>query len=136
MCNQIRVDIYTTRHLGHRGCISGSGENDIGNFFASYFLHKDKILLTHRRSSKYNYGQESRIGTPKYSDVSKGKIPKFSAGKRGTNLGRAREGGKYPTPTTSWRSGKKVVIGRKVGMTLTTPHSRVKFETLKVPASA
>ena len=32
--------------------------NDPGNFFASSFLHKEKIPLTHRRSSKYDDDRE------------------------------------------------------------------------------
>ena len=31
MRNTIRVDISATRHLGHRGCICGIGENDALN---------------------------------------------------------------------------------------------------------
>ena len=90
--NPIRMDISTTRRLGHGRCIFGSGKNDPGNLFASYFLQKYKIPLTHLRISKYYAGQEIRIGTPESSDVRKVKIPKFSAGKRGTNLG--RDGGR------------------------------------------
>ena len=70
MNNPIRVDIYTTRHLGHRGCIHRSGEDTPGNIFASYYLWKEKTPLTHHRSSKYDTGQEIHIGTPEASDVS------------------------------------------------------------------
>ena len=59
-----------------------------GKLFASYFLHKDKILLAHCRSSEYNDGQEIWIGTPESSDISEGRIHKFSAEKHITNLGR------------------------------------------------
>ena len=55
------------------------------NLFASYFSQKDKIPLTHRMISKYDAGQEIWIGTPESSDISKGKSPKLSVGKRRTN---------------------------------------------------
>ena len=38
------VDVSTTRHLGHGGCVCGSGEDDQGNLFASSFLQKEKSL--------------------------------------------------------------------------------------------
>ena len=44
MCNPSRVDISTTRHLGHGGCVHGIGKNDSENIFASYFLRKEKNL--------------------------------------------------------------------------------------------
>ena len=50
-----------------------------------FFRYKNP--LTHRRSSKYNSGQESRIGTPESSDISKIKVPKFPESKRGDDLG-------------------------------------------------
>ena len=85
--NPIRVDISTTRHLGYRGRIFWIGEYDTGNLFASSFLRKDKIPLTHRRRSKYDASQEIRIGDPESSDISKIEVPKFSSKKRGDNLG-------------------------------------------------
>ena len=45
--------------------------------------------------SKYNAGQEIRIGTPESSDFKKLKVPKFSAGKRGNNSGRDSIDGNY-----------------------------------------
>ena len=83
----IIVDISTTRHLGHGGCISGSGEDDPENFSPLYFLQKDKIHLTHHRRSKYNDGQEIRIRTHESSDISERKLPKVSAIKRGADSG-------------------------------------------------
>ena len=59
----------------------------MGNLFASYFLWKDKILLTHSRISSYNAGQEILIGTPESIDAIKIKVTKFSASKRGFDLG-------------------------------------------------
>ena len=50
--DQIRVDISTTRHLGYGGRVCGSGKDDLGNLFASFFLRKNKTPLTHCRSSK------------------------------------------------------------------------------------
>ena len=52
----IRVDISTTRHLGYGGRIFGSGVDDPGKKFASSFLRKDKIPLTHRRIYNYSSG--------------------------------------------------------------------------------
>ena len=82
------MGIYTITHLEHGGAIVEVEKMIRETFFASYFLHKDKIHLTHHRSSKYDAGQEIRIGTPEYSDVSKTKVPNFSASKCGTNSGR------------------------------------------------
>ena len=79
------MDVSKTRHLGHGGCVCGSGEYSKGNLFASSFLRKDKNHLTHCSISKYNAGQETRIETPEFSGTSKGKVPKLSAGKRVTN---------------------------------------------------
>ena len=56
-CDPIRVSISTTRHLGYRGFFWGSGEDDPGNLFASSFLRKETIPLTHLSRSKYNAGQ-------------------------------------------------------------------------------
>ena len=58
MRNPIIVDVYTTRHLVHSGYVRGSVEDALGNLFVSYSLWKDKIPLTHRRSSKYDARQE------------------------------------------------------------------------------
>ena len=85
MCNPIIVDISTTRHLGHGGCVRGSVENDSGNLFASSFLRKDKNPLPHRRKSRYDANQDGRTGTPESSDVSKVEIPKLSVGKQVTD---------------------------------------------------
>ena len=83
--NPIKVDIYTTHHLGHGGCVHGSGENDLGNLFASSFPHKDKKPLTHRRNYKYDSNQGVWTGPPEPSDVSEGEIPKLSVGNHGTD---------------------------------------------------
>ena len=73
------------RHLGHGGRVRGSGEDDLGNLFASYFPWKDKTPLTHSRNYKYDANQDGRTGTPESSGISKVKIPKLSAGKRGND---------------------------------------------------
>ena len=86
MCNRTRVDISATRHLGNGGCYCESSEDASGKLFASYFLRKEKNPLTHRRSSKYDVGQEIRTGTTESSDIGEVTIPKFSAGKTGTDL--------------------------------------------------
>ena len=74
----IRMDIHITRHLGYGRDICGSVEGCPGNLFALYFILKDKIPLDHCRISKYNASQESPIGTPKSSNISKKEAPKFS----------------------------------------------------------
>ena len=53
--------------------------NDPGNFSASSFLQRERIPLTHRRSSKNDTGQKIKVGTPESSDVRKRKVPKFSS---------------------------------------------------------
>ena len=75
-CNTIRVDISTTRHLGHMGRVRRSGENNSVNHFASSFLRKDENPLTHSRISKYDASQQIRTVTSESSDVIKGEIPK------------------------------------------------------------
>ena len=37
-------DIYSTRHLGHGGCVLRSEEDASGNSFASSFIWKEKTL--------------------------------------------------------------------------------------------
>ena len=90
--------------MGHEGCVHGSRENDSGKLFALYFLQKDKIPVTHSNNSKYDADQDERTGTPKYSDVREGEVPKLLAGKRGTNL--ERDGGRsilqLRPPTDDW----------------------------------
>ena len=105
MRNPIIVDISRMRHLRHGGGgVCGSVEDALGKLVTSYFLCKEKIPITHRRRSKYDTGQEIRIVTPESSGVSKIKVPKFSAGKRGTNLGRDVGRVHSPMPTTFWCS--------------------------------
>ena len=70
-CNPIRVDIYSTRHLVHRRCIRGSGEDNSENIIASSFLRKYKNPLTHCRSSRYDADQVVWTGTSESSDFSK-----------------------------------------------------------------
>ena len=41
-CNPIRMDISSTRHLGHMIFVRGSGEDDSRNLFVSSFLRKDE----------------------------------------------------------------------------------------------
>ena len=93
MCNPIRVYISPTRHMGHGRRVRESGENDLGNLFASSFLRKDENPLIHRTRSKYNSGQEICTGTSESSDIIKGEILKLLVGERGTGLGRDRVGG-------------------------------------------
>ena len=79
-------------HLVHGGCVRRSGKEDSGKYFASSFLHKYKNPLTHYRSSTYDDNQDGRTGTPEFSEISKGEVPKLSAGKRITDS--VRDGGK------------------------------------------
>ena len=85
MCNPIRVDISTLRHLGHGRCIRGGGENDSGNLFSFSFLRKDKNPLTHLRNSKYDDDQGGQTWPHESSDISEGEISKLPAGKHGTD---------------------------------------------------
>ena len=125
MRDPIIVDISTMRHLVYGGRICGSGEDDPGNLFASSFLRKEKITITHCRISKCAAGRESRIGDPDSSDTRKLEVSKFSVIKSGSNLGRGGGGGNSAVLITFWCSGKKGVTGRKTAMTQMTPNSRV-----------
>ena len=71
------------------------------------FSSERKIPLTHLRSSKYNAVQEIWIESTEYSDISKVKVSKFSAGKRGTNSGRDGERGIIQLPSHYGAQGKK-----------------------------
>ena len=110
------MDIPATRHLGHSRFVCGSGEDDLVNLFASYFLRKEKHF-THRRSSNYNAGQDGWTGTPESSGVRKVEVHKLSAGKRVDNSipDRGGGGGHSPTPTSYGRSWGKGMTGRKNG---------------------
>ena len=87
MHDPIREDISTTRHLGHGGAFAGV-ENMIWETFLPHIFSKKQIPLTHRRISKYHFGQEILVGTPESSDVRKIKLLKFSVSKWGTNFDR------------------------------------------------
>ena len=76
-CNPIRMYIYSTRHLGHRRRVRGSGEDYSRTIFASSFLHKYENPFLYCRRSKYNYGQEIWTGTLESSDVILGKVLKI-----------------------------------------------------------
>ena len=91
-------------HLGHGGCVCGSGEYGSGNLFASSFLQKDKNPLTNCRRYKYDADQDGRTGTPESSGVSKVKVPKPSAEKHRTDSGRDRDRGilQRRPPTDYW----------------------------------
>ena len=119
------MDIYATCHLGYRGCVDGSGEDDLGNLFVSSFPNKDKNPLTHRKSSNYDENQYVWTGTPEYSDISKVEVPKLSAGKRRTDLGHGGGKGNSIMLTTYGRLGKKGTTGIKTGESQTKPNSGV-----------
>ena len=82
---------FTTHHLGHRGRVCGSGENDSGILFVLSLIHKYENPLTHPTTSKYDDGQENRNGTPESSDVSTREIPKNPVGEHETYSGRDGE---------------------------------------------
>ena len=86
------MDISSTRHLGRRRLVRGSGEDDLQNLFASSFLWKDEKPLTHHMSSKYDAGQEIRTGTTEPSGISIGEILNHPKRDCGTGLG--LEGGR------------------------------------------
>ena len=116
--NQIRVDLSSAHHLGNGRRVRGSGENNLGNLFASSFILKDENPLSHRRISKYDAGQETRNGTPEPSDFGIGEVLKFPAGERGTGLGRDRRRGIIqcrPPTDSKWRqTWHKERLGRHV----------------------
>ena len=87
-CNQIRIDISSTRHLGHRILVRGSGEYYSQNLFASSFLRKDKNPLPRRRSFKYDAGQEIRTGTTESSDARSVEVLKLHTREHITGTGR------------------------------------------------
>ena len=66
--------------------------------FCLVFSSERQNPLTCSRISKYNYGQESRTGNPESSEVIKVEIPKFSVGKRRSDLG---------------RDGKRIILQRR-----------------------
>ena len=86
------MDISSTRDLGHRRLVRGSVLHDLQNICASYFIGKDENSLSHRRSSKYDAGQERQTGVPESSDVRSGEILKLHARERRTVTGRDRRG--------------------------------------------
>ena len=79
--------ISSTRHLGHRILVCGSGEDDLRNIFASSFLRKDENPLPRCRNCKYDVGQEIRTGTPESSDVSTGEVIKLHTREHITDTG-------------------------------------------------
>ena len=62
--------IFLQRITTHTGDAFAGVEKMIWDFFALYFIWKEKIFLTPKRSSKYNVGQEIQIRPPESSDVS------------------------------------------------------------------
>ena len=64
-----------------------SGENYLGNLFASSFIWKEENHLPHLRSSKYDACLESRNGTQEPSEVSTGEVLKLPEVDHGTSLG-------------------------------------------------
>ena len=92
-CNTTRIDISSTRHLGHRRLVSRSGEDDLGNLFAPSFLKKDENPLPRCRRSKYGAHQEIRTGTPESSDVSSVELLKLHVRDHRTDTVRDTRGG-------------------------------------------
>ena len=93
MRDPIKMNIPSTRHLGHRRLVRGSGEDDSRNLFTSYFIQKDENLLPRRRRSKYNVSQESQNANPEYSDSSTGEVTKLYTRERRTDTCRDGRGG-------------------------------------------
>ena len=87
------MDISTTRHDEYGIWVRGSGEYASGNLFASTFILKLKISLTHSRNSKCNYGQEIRPGPPEYRGFHKSEVSKFETHKHIVDL--SSERGRY-----------------------------------------
>ena len=82
----------STRHLGHRRLVRGSGKDDLQNIFAPSFLQKDENPLPRRRGSKYNSGQEIRTGTTESGDVSSEEVLKLHARDNRSGTGRGGRG--------------------------------------------
>ena len=57
----------------------------MGNVFASSFLRKEKNISPIVEALIKIPIKKDGLGTPEYSDVGEGKIPKFSTGKCGTD---------------------------------------------------
>ena len=57
-CDLIGVDIYTTHQNKYKRIVCESGEDALGNLFASPFLRNVKNSLTCFKNSKYNFSQE------------------------------------------------------------------------------
>ena len=74
-CNIIGVDISTKCHEEYGRRVRSSGEDALGNLFASPFPRNVKISITHHRNSKYNVGQEIRLGTSESHNVREQKYP-------------------------------------------------------------
>ena len=66
VCDPTGMDILATSEKGHRIFIRGSGETSPLNLFASPFLQKDDPPPPHNRNLKYDAGQESWPGSPKF----------------------------------------------------------------------
>ena len=88
-------------NLGHKRLVRRSEEDDPQNLFASSFLRKDEDPFPRRRRSKYDSGQEIRIGNPESIDVSSGEVIKLYVRERRTGTGRGGRGGNSPMRTTS-----------------------------------
>ena len=90
-CNPIIMDISSTRHLVHGRRVCRSGDDDLINLFASYFIQKDENPLPRHRISKYNAGQEILTGTPESSDVITGEVLKLLRRGRGFSYFRRKD---------------------------------------------
>ena len=117
-CNMIRINISSTRHLGHGRRVCGSGENDSRNFLPHIFFGKYENPLPHRRISKYDAGQEIQNGDLESSDVNTGEVLKLPAGDRGTGSGCGGRRGilqcRPPTDSNQRTERRKERLGRCV----------------------
>ena len=84
LCDPIKVDLVKTRHEEYERRVQGRVWASLVNPFALTFLRKIKISHTPHRSSKYNYVQETRTGTPEFHAVCR-KKSKLATRKHGAD---------------------------------------------------
>ena len=93
------MDISSTRHLGHRRLVRGSGEDDPRNLFASSFLQKYKTLSPVLGALSTMMVRKSRLGL--LDPVTSAQENYLSSTQGSAELVRdVTGGGYYPMPTT------------------------------------
>ena len=131
----IRVDIFTTLHLGYVGRVFGSGEDYMVNLFASHFYQKEKELspiigyLSTIMAQKYGLGILNPVTSEKYKYLSSQRaIAQLIRSK--TGVGELSDADHLLAPSEEKRDGYKT------GMKQMIPHSRVQLGISFVPTKA